>query len=48
MSTAYLGIQTATFFDNLEKVQTGDVIYVRTIGETLKYEVLVTGGKAQP
>lgn len=48
MSTAYLGIQTTTFFDNLEKVQTGDMIYVRTIGGILNYEVLVTGGKAQP
>ena len=37
--TAHSGIQQSTFFDNLEKVKKGDAIYVRNIGETLKYQV---------
>lgn len=37
--TAHSGIPDATFFDNLEKITKGDAIYVRNIGETLKYEV---------
>ncbi|XOJ09901.1 class C sortase [Corynebacterium striatum] len=37
--TAHSGIESSTFFDNLEDVQVGDAIFIRNIGETLKYEV---------
>ncbi|HFG8949292.1 TPA: class C sortase [Corynebacterium striatum] len=37
--TAHSGIQKSTFFDNLEDVKRGDAIYIRNIGETLKYQV---------
>lgn len=39
--TAHTGMQHATFFDNLPDLNVGDALYVRTIGEDLKY--VVTG-----
>lgn len=37
--TAHTGLVTATMFDNLDKVEKGDPIYVNVYGERLKYEV---------
>ncbi|MFD5868271.1 class C sortase [Corynebacterium sp. NPDC060344] len=37
--TAHTGLSNATLFDNLKKVEAGDVFYVAVSGEKLKYEV---------
>ena len=37
--TGHTGLSTATLFDNLNKVQKGDAIYLNTLGRKLKYVV---------
>ena len=37
--TGHTGLSTATMFDNLSQVKKGDVFYVSSLGQTLKYEV---------
>lgn len=37
--SAHTGIQTATLWDNLVKVQKGDAFYLQVSGEKMKYEV---------
>lgn len=37
--TAHTGLSNATMFDNLNKVEAGDVFYIAVSGEKLKYEV---------
>lgn len=37
--TAHTGMVNATLFNNLDQVVVGDVFYVRTVGQDLKYEV---------
>lgn len=39
MLTAHTGLSQATLFDNLDEVVVGDVFYLSTAGEKLKYEV---------
>lgn len=38
--TAHTGLPEATLFDNLDKIKIGDAVYLRTIGEDFKYEVI--------
>ncbi|AER69896.1 class C sortase [Corynebacterium pseudotuberculosis] len=40
--TGHSGLAEATMFDNLEKVQVGDMIYVDTVGKVLTYKVTDT------
>lgn len=40
--TAHRGLPEATMFDDLDQVETGDLIIVETFGETLGYEVTET------
>ena len=37
--TGHTGLSTATMFDNLNQLKKGDVFYVSSLGQTLKYEV---------
>lgn len=37
--TGHTGLTNATLFDNLDEVEVGDVIYLSTLGQRLKYEV---------
>ena len=37
--TGHTGLSTATMFDNLNLLKKGDVFYVSSLGQTLKYEV---------
>ncbi len=37
--TGHTGLPNATLFDDLDKVEVGDAIYVSTFGERMKYEV---------
>ena len=37
--TGHTGLSTATMFDNLDQLKKGDVFYVSSLGQTLKYEV---------
>lgn len=37
--TGHTGLATATLFDNLNKVEEGDAIYIQVMGEMLKYQV---------
>ena len=37
--TGHTGLSTATMFDNLTQLKKGDVFYVSSLGQTLKYEV---------
>ena len=37
--TGHTGLSTATMFDNLNQLEKGDVFYVSSLGQTLKYEV---------
>ena len=39
--TGHTGLSTATMFDNLTQVKKGDAFYVSSLGQTLKYEVIV-------
>ena len=38
--TGHTGLSTATMFDNLNQLKKGDVFYVSSLGQTLKYEVI--------
>lgn len=40
--TGHSGLAEATMFDNLEKMQVGDMIYVDTVGKVLTYKVTNT------
>ncbi|ALF57243.1 fimbrial associated sortase [Corynebacterium pseudotuberculosis] len=40
--TGHSGLAEATMFDNLEKVQVGDMVYVDTVGKVLTYKVTDT------
>ncbi|AKP09501.1 Fimbrial associated sortase-like protein [Corynebacterium pseudotuberculosis] len=40
--TGHSGLSEATMFDNLEKVQVGDMVYVDTVGKVLTYKVTDT------
>ena len=37
--TGHTGLSTATMFDNLNQLKKGDVFYVSSLGQTLKYEI---------
>ncbi|WP_394281158.1 class C sortase [Corynebacterium sp.] len=37
--TGHTGLSTATLFDDLNKVEVGDFVYLSTFGERMKYEV---------
>lgn len=37
--TGHTGLSTASMFDNLNQLKKGDVFYVSSLGQTLKYEV---------